>query len=429
MLLLAALTASAAAQSPHSVPPLETPTVKGLQCIVDMDDALSLGIHHAAINLRLDLLLDATPTPDSPLHFTAGEQSFGINISYLASIDDQVRRLTQSGVRVYFIILNGLPPERRPDHPLVHPATNLAAAPNGLGAFNTVDEAGRTACTQLMSFLADRYSRDGDPHGRCTDFIIGNEVQSHWHWHNLGDATPELVIDDYARTLRLADEAVRSRNTAARVYISMDHFWARAHQPKHPHHTMPGRQLIDGLNERIKAEGDFPWQVAFHPYPENLFNPRTWNDATATRRFDTPRITFRNLEVLTAYLRQPHMLYEGRPRAVILSEQGFHAGDSPEDEMLQAAAFAYAWQRVSRIEGILAFILHRHIDHAREGGLRLGLRANQPGTITTPGDPRKIYEVFRAAGTADQQRAFEFALPIIGIDDWSELAPRAVEDQ
>jgi hypothetical protein len=32
-----------------------------------------------------------------------------------------------------------------------------------------------------------------------------------------------------------------------------------------------------------------------------------------------------------------------------------------------------------------------------------------------------IYEVFRAAGTAEQEEAFRFALPIIGIEDWSAV--------
>ena len=45
---------------------------------------------------------------------------------------------------------------------------------------------------------------------------------------------------------------------------------------------------------------------------------------------DTPRITFKNLEVLTEYLRRPELLYKGQPRRVILSEQGFHTPDGPD---------------------------------------------------------------------------------------------------
>ncbi|MEN9020217.1 MAG: hypothetical protein GWQ05_09595 [Verrucomicrobiaceae bacterium] len=53
-----------------------------------------------------------------------------------------------------------------------------------------------------------------------------------------------------------------------------------------------------------KEAKDFDWHLAFHPYPENLFEPRFWNDKPATTSADTPRITFKNLEVLTEHFAQ-----------------------------------------------------------------------------------------------------------------------------
>ena len=53
------------------------------------------------------------------------------------------------------------------------------------------------------------------------------------------------------------------------------------------------------------AEGDFDWAIAYHPYPQNLFDPRVWADTEATFTFDTPKITYKNLEVLDAWVRQP----------------------------------------------------------------------------------------------------------------------------
>ena len=42
-----------------------------------------------------------------------------------------------------------------------------------------------------IEFLVDRYSQPGHPHGRAVNFIVGNEVNSHWEWANLGEATME----------------------------------------------------------------------------------------------------------------------------------------------------------------------------------------------------------------------------------------------
>ena len=165
--------------------------------------------------------------------------------------------------------------------------------------------------------------------------------------------------------------------------------------------------------------GDFDWHVAYHPYPENLFEPRFWNDKTARPNPDTPRITFKNIEVLTDYLQRPELLYRGQPRRVILSEQGFHTPDGPDGEAIQAAAYCYAYRRIAELEGIDALILHRHVDSPHEGGLRLGLRRYVP-EASDPRPPKKIYSCFLHADQPDWESAFQFALPIIGIKNWSE---------
>jgi hypothetical protein len=132
---------------------------------------------------------------------------------------------------------------------------------------------------------------------------------------------------------------------------------------------------------------------------------------------NTPRITFKNLDVLTRYLKRYDMLYDGAPRRVILSEQGFHTPDGPDGELVQAAAYCAAYKKVEITEGIDAFILHRHVDHPHEGGLRLGLRRMTPGN-GEPHGKKLIYECFQAADTAEWEEAFRFALPIVGKKSW-----------
>jgi hypothetical protein len=129
--------------------------------------------------------------------------------------------------------------------------------------------------------------------------------------------------------------------------------------------------------------------------------------------------------MLPKFLAQPHLLYEGKPRRVILSEQGFHSRDNEKGLQLQAAAYCYAYYKASRLEGIDSFILHRHVDHGGEGGLNLGLweRSKQSRSPASPLKPKPIYEVFKKAGTGEWKEAFAFALPLIGIKSWEELLP------
>ena len=396
---------------------------KGLQCIVDIDDAIALGVKHSAINVSLAQLHDGSGR--SSLRIVVDEKPVHLHESTVAHLDNTIRRMTNAGMRVNLILLNHLPSPDRPAGPLVDPRTDRTT-PQRIGGFHLDTPESARIYRGLIEFLAERYSKPKAPHGTVAGYIIGNEVQSHFDWYNLGEIAPADLVANYARALRVADLAVRQHHPDARVFVSMDHNWNRQHRPN-PRQSLPGKQFLDQLNEHISPEGNFPWGLAFHPYAENLGNPRTWQDTTALLACDSPRITFKNLEVLTTYLQQLHYLFAGAPRRLIFSEQGFHCLDSPEGERLQAAAYAFAYQRVLRIPGIESFIYHRHVDHAHEGGLRLGLRANQPGTVTTPGEPRQIFDIFRQIDADTPADPAQFALENIGISSWDEVSPKPIQ--
>ena len=295
---------------------------------------------------------------------------------------------------------------------------------NRLGAFNSRTPDGRAWLQATMEFLSERWSRPDRKYGRVAGFIVGNEVNSHWWWSNQGRVTMQEFADDYLQTLRIVHRAVRRQSSWARVYISLDHHWNSRYPVADELQAYAGRELIDYLAARSgdSQHGDFDWHVAYHPYPENLFEPRFWNDRSVTDDAQTPRITFKNLAVLTRYLRRPAVLCNGQPRRVILSEQGFHSPDGLDGERLQAAAYCYAYRKVAGLSGVDAFILHRHVDHPGEGGLRLGLRRRVPGA-NDPRPKKLIYECFRLADTPDWEDAFRFALPIVGLEDWPPVPP------
>jgi hypothetical protein len=132
-------------------------------------------------------------------------------------------------------------------------------------------------------------------------------------------------------------------------------------------------------------------------------------------------VTFKNLEVLSRHLHQPELLWQGKPRRIILSEQGFQTLLKPEGESLQAAAYVYAWEKCRRLPLIDAFIYHRHVDHAKEGGLRLGLWRNAPNSICEPHSKKQIWELFQLAGTPAWEMEAAKLLPVTGLKSWAEL--------
>ncbi len=421
-LFVLALPASAVAEADGTAFPTPS-SKKGLQ-VQMVDDAIALGIKHAALNVNLAQLLDVRSNTNN-LTLRVGDRDFSFQRSYVEHLDRQIKALSDHEVVVSLILLYYRSSDETLNKLMLHPKYD-PAAPNNLSAFNTTTPESATAFQACIEFLADRYSGRKAQHGRVWNYIVGNEVNSHWFWSNMGRVTMEEFADDYLRAVRTCHEAVRKYSANARVYLSLEHHWNIHYPGGDERQTFAGKPFIDYFARRARKGGDFDWNLAFHPYPENLFECRTWNDKSALPSADSPRITFKNLEVLQQYFQRPELLFNGKPRHIILSEQGFHSPDTAEGQTLQAAAYCYAYYKVAHLDGIDAFILHRHVDHGQEGGLNLGLWTRNKNSAN-PAEPlarKKIYDVFKSADHADWEDVFKFALPLIGISDWREVLPR-----
>ena len=229
------------------------------------------------------------------------------------------------------------------------------------------------------------------------------------------------AVSEYEKAVRATHQTLRHHSAHARCYLSFDHHWNKSMPGISDQEAYKGRDFLDTFARIARERGDFDWHVAHHPYPDDLGNPRTWLDKAAWTTDDSPHITFKNLEVACLHMTQPELLWQGKPRRIILSEQGFHTLLTPEGEQLQAAAYAYAWEKIQTLPTVDAFIYHRHVDHAHEGGLRLGLWRNAPHSIADPHSKKLIYDLFQKAGTSAWPDAAQFALPITGLKSWDEL--------
>jgi hypothetical protein len=414
----------AAEESRYEEPYPEAASKKGLQVEI-VDDALELGIKHAALNFDLAQAIRGRFGPE----WSFQGLKYRFNEPYLRTIDQKIKTLSDRGVVVNLIVLAYKSTDQDVNRILLHPKC-IQTPPNRLGNFNTLTFEGSGWFQATMQFCAERWSRPDRKYGRVSGYIIGNEVNSHWWWANMGHVTMQEFANDYLRTVRLAHSAIRSQASWLRVYVSLEHHWNIRYGHTEgiaddERKSFPAREFIDYFAEHARIGGDFDWGIAFHPYPENLFEPRFWNDKSATNDvLTTPRITFKNIELLPNYLLHRELLFDSQPRHIILSEQGFHTPIGSGGETIQAAAYAYAYKKIEGIDGIDAFILHRHVDSPHEGGLLLGLRRSAPERAK-----KRSWEVFRAADTPEWESAFEFALPIIGVKSWSEISSQVAGDK
>lgn len=391
------------------------PSIKGLQVQMN-DDALALGIHHAGVNINIAGLVDLEKKPGNPKRVVDGFE-FSFHESYFRHLDSQIKPLSDQGVLVYLIVLAYPSKNEAVDALVVHPDARKDYQYTVAG-FNSVTREGRAWLKAVTLEMASRWSGARPECGRVWGWIVGNEVNSHWMWSNMGKKPLPAAVENYTQAFRIIHGAVRSASANARLYISFDHHWGVGMHSISAEEAAGGR---DYLNAFAKLTGDLNWHVAWHPYPEDLGNPRAWADKTVTSDNSSNKVTFRNLEVLCRHLRKPELLFKGEPRRVILSEQGFHTLLEPDGETLQAAAYAYAWEKCRKLPLVDAFIYHRHVDHSLEGGLRLGLWRNAPNSIADPHSKKLIWELFRAAGTPDWDAAAAPLLPVTGLKSWNEL--------
>ena len=420
-LLLFLCLCSAASAAPDPTPYPATSSPKGLQVQI-IPDALELGIHHANLNIRLNALL--TPAKEAkPGQLTASADglTFGLNQKYVEALDRQIKPLSDKGVVVTLIVTTSRSTDDRIRTLTIHPKADPVKGTTM--AANTVTSEGRACYKALTEFIARRWSAADANHGRVWGWIVGNEVNSHHEWHQMGPATVDEVATQYEDQVRLAWESLRRHSTNARVYLSIEHHWT-AKNHRDPLQACPGRTLLELFAQRARERGDFDWNLAFHPYPSNLRDPRTWLDKVSFND-TTPKVTFKNLEVLTKKLATAEMLYAGKPRRLSFTEQGFDVSKRPEGLDEQAAAYAYAWEKVLRLgDAVDAFHYHRHVDHSLENGLRFGLWSNKPGTISEPNQKRPIWFLLKAADTPEWKAAAEPYLKTCGLKSWDELNPK-----
>lgn len=387
---------------------------KALSC--GNEDFGILGIEHTLLNINLPYLMWAEPKEDA-IPFSCEGREYWFDRSAVEEIDRTLQYAWGYGIAATAILLNS--PQRFGSHEeeallkkVIHPDFQWEDPNAFISAFPVHTEEGREYYRAFVEFLSCRYMRDDAEYGRITGFIVSNEVNSQCIWGNAGEKTVEEYTKEYTEALRITWEASRKYWEGAEVYLSLDHYWGARFYPDRPLSTYRGKDVVDLVHKYAAESGDFGWGIAYHPYPEDLGYPDFYNDRVPKFYFDTKKITFKNIEVLHAYLGQESFLYQGQRRPIILSEQGFNSRGDELTELQGAAAYVLAYQKMKRLPGILWMTHHSYLDNPKEFGLNLGIRErNEDGT---PGRKKPIYEVIKDMGTEREAERAAWAREFIG---------------
>lgn len=396
----------------------EYPTLRSIKTFCAHTDIMEeLGIEQARPDINLTSIMTAFPT-ENTIPFEHNGRTYYFTKEGVEQVDASMRNAPiQTAIILNFPRI-GSSGEAALLDGCIHPGYDWNESTAFISAFDMETEEGIGYYGAFCEFLADRYKTEKNGCGRLVGFVVSNEVCSQYVWGNAGEMPVEKYAAEYTQALRTAWLCGKKHINCFRVYISLDHHWCNVrHTPAHLQRSYPGREIVEQVNLNAKKDGDFPWGIAHHPYPEDLAYPDFWNDRMADFTFSTKKITFKNMEVLEAFLSQEQYLYKGEPRRIIFSEQGFNSRSGELQELTEqqaAAGYVLAYMKARKIKTCDMFTHHAYIDNPREFGLNLGMFRHDPSKPNHRGEPKPIYASLKAMDTPDEAAAVEKARAFIG---------------
>lgn len=356
-----------------------------------------LGCEYATYNIPLNHIL----VTSGGIPYSYGGVTYHFNSQIINDYDTLFKRLNGMGIDVAAIILNNASTSAYPE--ITHPsARSGSTAPYYM--FNASNESGVKALAAIGSFLANRYSGSG--HGNVSMWIIANEVNARREYNYMTHTDVNTYTVAFTRAFRVFYNAIKSQNSAAKVYIPIDQRWTYNTEKTGDYDA---KDVLDIFASSLSEYGNIDWGLAAHPYSFPNGNTAFWKSSKYVNHTETtPCITMDNIEVLTNYMKKPEMLdTSGNVRSIILSEIGY---SSASGQALQAAAFAYAYVKMEQNGYIDALMLSRQTDAGDEIaalGLALGLQ-------TTGGGKKQIWNVFKYIDTDKRNEVISFAYDIVG---------------
>lgn len=385
-------------------------------------DAFELGVNHVIVNIPFSHILG------SGIEYTYDGKTYHFSSEVLAVYDDTIRRMSEKNMTVTAVLLNDW---NNATPQLYYPGVKRqpAGTANYYG-FHVATEEGFETLKAIAAFLTERYSSLQSPYGRVSNWVIGNEINNQL-WNYMGPMSLEQYMEEYVRAFRVFYTAIRSTSSTSRVFFSTDYNWLHEADGRLKYNA---KDVLDTFNSMVVPGGPMDWELAYHPYSIPMVEPEFWNDAeTGLIKNDasSPVVNMINLKVLTDYLQQPQFLMRnGKPRHVILSEQGFtsQSHSRGEVEELQAAAIAYAYYLADSNSLIDAFIMSRQVDAPSEvaASCSFGLWScdmSKPNDIV-PTMRKQSWTVYK--NIDDRKRTLETTekyKKYIGIEKWSDVIP------
>ena len=327
-------------------------SIKGVNA-ESADLAISLGASHAVVDLPIEKYL-AQKGGDGTVRRDFDGVSYFFDLSAISKLDRKISALTDAGTAVYLRVYLGSAYEELPDQQkfLSYPNTEKG------GKYYNINVGSKDAVNAFAAFtdlLASRYAVGGE-HGFAGSLIVGKAQNS----SDLGDEQAKLAsgafAKEYAVSLRLAHNIMRSYFSGAQVYLAIDNRLTSVRSASH----LSADAFISAVDAEFDGASDFCWGVAAECGAATVTGDRVWYD-TENNSLITPT----NLSGLTdTLLGREDLLYSDWVRPVIISDLAIASvRDSLASESNQAVSYAFTYYEAVKNGKISALIYSELYDN------------------------------------------------------------------
>ena len=361
---------------------------KGVNEAVPFDD--TDGVRHVSVQIRLEELLSLGGNGIS--HIVDGKE-YRFREDSVRELDEKLSSFVSRGAAVTAILTVSRSEDAALNRVLLHPDSPSDAL---YSAFNTVTDEGVRALRAVTDFLASRYSAgEGILGSSVICYTVGMAVDRTDSCYGMGTVSLAEAARTYADAVRIVYNTVKARSSVASVCLYFDCAWNRGLTVSSTG-TFDSRSMLEAVNAVITEGGNLDWRLAFDPYPYDAAY-LAYEDTGAEVGENTPAVTLKNVETLSAFLTRRAFYYGEGYRSVVLIESTLSRLPQPVDANLyirKSADYVYGFYKIGMPNASLftALIPAHSTDHADT--LRW---------LDTPEAPSRVAYAAETIGIADAE--------------------------
>jgi len=353
-------------------------------------DYLFDGISCTTVEIRLDELVSLG---ENALSYRTGDASCSFDSAYVKALDKQMQEYEACGVQVYFLLRLAVPDDLSLSGLLCHPDMSGGQ----YAAFHTASEEGIDALRAVCDFLTHRYGTPAGETDNLIGYAVGSSVNDAANHYNMGQVSLMGLAKAYGNALRVVYNTARSVASGIEIYLPLGGDWYSAVTTGQTS-SFDARSTLEAVAAYLKAGGDIDWDVSYDICAGK--GRYAWEIETPELSSEASKITAANLEVLTSYLGNEALQYNGSSRAILLLETEPRDAEDENERIRMSADYVYTY-------------------------LRLASRAFASVRALIPSHPVDYNEALTYIDTNRFSEVTAFAAELIGAERFNTLLPDA----